>query len=115
MFGKQWTNTEDDFMRKHYPSESNPAICEKLGRSLRSVYSRAKILGLKKSPEFMQEQWQMLAVNLQNNGRRIVFPKEIFRRIRERKCRQMFMRKPEKQCSGKEISRPTINRSDMNE
>ena len=41
MFGKQWTNTEDDFMRKHYPSESNPAICEKLGRSLRSVYSRA--------------------------------------------------------------------------
>lgn len=28
MFGKQWTNTEDDFMRKHYPSESNPAICE---------------------------------------------------------------------------------------
>ena len=45
MFGKQWTNTEDDFMRKHYSSESNSAICEKLGRSLRSVYSRAKILG----------------------------------------------------------------------
>ena len=40
MFGKQWTNTEDDFMRKHYSSESNSAICEKLGRSLRSVYSR---------------------------------------------------------------------------
>ena len=75
MSGKQWTNTEDDFMRKHYPSESNPVICEKLGRSLRSVYSRAKILGLKKTAEFMQEQWQMLAENLQNNGKRYRFPK----------------------------------------
>ena len=75
MSGKQWTNTEDDFMRKHYPSESNPVICEKLGRSLRSVYSRAKILGLKKTAEFMQEQWQILAVNLQNNGKRYRFPK----------------------------------------
>lgn len=75
MSGRIWTETEDDFLREHYPSGSNSVICEKLGRSLRSVYSRAKILGLKKTLEFMQAQWQMLAVNLQDNGKCHRFPK----------------------------------------
>lgn len=69
MSGRMWTETEDNFMKEYYPSESNSVICERLGRSLRSVYSRAMILDLKKTPEFIRKQWQMLAVNLKDNGR----------------------------------------------
>lgn len=75
MSGRIWIETEDDFMRKYYSHESNCVICEKLKRSSRSIYSRANLLGLKKTPEFMQKQWQMLAVGLQNNGKRYRFSK----------------------------------------
>lgn len=69
MSGRRWTKAEDDFMRENYPHESNSLICERLNRPLRSVYSRAKILSLKKTPEFMKDQWQMLAKNLQESGK----------------------------------------------
>lgn len=75
MSGNKWTEKEDSFMRDHYPDMSNREICEKLKRSLRSIYSRAKILGLKKTPEFMQEQWQMLAEKLQESGKSYRYPK----------------------------------------
>lgn len=75
MSGKIWTKTEDDFLQENYPTGSNILIAEKLHRSLQSIYSRANGLGLKKTPEFMHGQWQMLSKNLQEAGKVFRFPK----------------------------------------
>lgn len=49
---RPWTPAEDAALRRRYPDERSQSIAEQLARSLRSVYERAALLGLKKSPEY---------------------------------------------------------------
>jgi len=55
MNGRVWYKEEDELMRKYYPYEFTERVAVRLNRSIKSVYSRATILGLKKSPEFQKE------------------------------------------------------------
>lgn len=47
-----WSETEDRCMREFYPHLTGADMAKVLKRSERSVYMRAKALGLNKSPEF---------------------------------------------------------------
>lgn len=53
MNGKLWLPEEIEYMKAHYPDERSDKVALALGRSLKSVYAQAKILGVKKSTEFM--------------------------------------------------------------
>jgi len=53
MAGNMWTKTEDKIVKKLYPTTSATEIAEKMGRSILAVYQRARILGLKKSAEYL--------------------------------------------------------------
>lgn len=50
---KSWTAEEDAIMHDRYPDEPAVDIAEALGRSIQSVYSRARTLQIKKSEDFM--------------------------------------------------------------
>jgi len=50
---KLWTAEQIEYMNIHYPHKQSIKIAEALGRSLKSVYAQAKIMQLKKTPEFM--------------------------------------------------------------
>lgn len=50
---KLWDIPEDMVMVAWYPHEPTSATAKRLSRSVRSVYMRAKTLGLKKTPEFL--------------------------------------------------------------
>ncbi|HED64984.1 MAG TPA: hypothetical protein ENJ09_05445 [Planctomycetes bacterium] len=47
----RWTQQEIDVLKRDYPSRSNLDIARELGRSVKSVVSKAHNLGLKKSPD----------------------------------------------------------------
>ena len=47
----RWGPEELDLLRREYPTSSNLVIAKELGRSVKSVVSKAHNLGLKKSPE----------------------------------------------------------------
>jgi len=49
---KLWSEEEIDKLKTDYPTRKSEDIANELGRSLRSVYTYAKLLGLKKSEEF---------------------------------------------------------------
>lgn len=53
MNGKKWTDEDRDILRRAYPMTSSGDIARKLGRSVRSVYTQAQIMGLRKSGEFL--------------------------------------------------------------
>lgn len=50
---KLWTESEDTLIKKEYPNNLTEIIAVKLNRSLRSVYSRANTLGLKKTEKYL--------------------------------------------------------------
>ncbi|MCJ0972726.1 HNH endonuclease [Pseudomonas sp. PS1] len=50
---KPWTPDEDELMREHYPHKPMAFMQELLGRSDRSIYSRAKLLELSKTAEYL--------------------------------------------------------------
>jgi hypothetical protein len=52
---KIWEEWEDEYILKYYPVSTSLEIARQLGRSLSSVYSRAGILGVKKSEQFLKD------------------------------------------------------------
>ena len=51
----RWRPEELELLRKKYDTESNLEISKKLGRSVKSVVSKAHHLGLKKSDDRLRE------------------------------------------------------------
>lgn len=52
-----WLPREDALLREFYPVAPTELLVDELGLSLRSVYERARGLGLKKSPAFYAADW----------------------------------------------------------
>ena len=48
---RQWTNEEDEYIREHYPEEGFECYRGLVGRSKKSVQTRASILGIKSKKE----------------------------------------------------------------
>lgn len=68
-----WTEVEDRFLRIYYPNGDTSRIAAVLGRTERSVWQRARILGLLKSSEFLAEIGRRCAESEASKARR--FPK----------------------------------------
>ncbi len=51
---KNWSKEEIEYMTVHYPDALAADIAKKLGRPLRSIYGKAKLLGLSKSDSFYE-------------------------------------------------------------
>lgn len=51
----RWTQEELDKLRELYPTEPNLEVAKALGRSVKSVVSKAHNLGLKKNPERLRQ------------------------------------------------------------
>lgn len=52
MSGKPWSHADDAELARRYSDESAAVLAEQLGRSIGSIYARAQMLGLGKSPAF---------------------------------------------------------------
>ena len=52
----RWLPADDQVLRDMYPNTLTKVIAEKLGRTIGTVYARAKVLGLKKSEAFQQSE-----------------------------------------------------------
>lgn len=50
-----WTNDEIEYMMAHYSDTPTEELTAALGRSERSVYQQARLLGLLKSPEYLKK------------------------------------------------------------
>lgn len=48
-----WSTEDDAVMRLEYPNTSTKKLAAKLGVSMRSCYSRANVLGLVKTPQYL--------------------------------------------------------------
>jgi hypothetical protein len=53
MIRKFWTAEELDILKEKYPNTKTEALVDVINHSLRSIYGKAKQLGLKKSPDFL--------------------------------------------------------------
>jgi hypothetical protein len=56
MSGNKWITAEDRIMKRLYPNQSSESVASVLNRSLRSVYSRANTLGLKKTEKYLNSE-----------------------------------------------------------
>ena len=72
---KIWTEAENDFMYNNYPDKPSEVIAQELGRSLKSVYAQAKILGVKKSSEFLLSDHSGRLTKLNTLGEKFRFRK----------------------------------------
>ncbi|MAE27733.1 MAG: hypothetical protein QF724_09010 [Planctomycetota bacterium] len=54
----RWKDSELEILRELYPLEPNLSIAKSLGRSVKSVVSKAHNMGLKKNPERLQQMGQ---------------------------------------------------------
>ena len=54
MNGQIWTAAEDKIMSAIYPNKPSAVVAKKLNRSIRSVYQRARTLGISKTEKFMK-------------------------------------------------------------
>lgn len=50
---KRWTKKEIEYMHCFYAHNSSRIIAENLDRPIRSVYSQANVLGLRKSEKYL--------------------------------------------------------------
>jgi DNA-binding NarL/FixJ family response regulator len=46
---RRWTEQEEDILRRIYASNDNRTIAENMGRSISSIRTKAKALGLEKT------------------------------------------------------------------
>lgn len=72
---RKWSTAEDNYMRENYPHMRSDKIAEKLNRSLRSVYSRANLLSLEKTPEFLKSPDSGMFVKGSTVGQAYRYPK----------------------------------------
>lgn len=49
---KRWTQTEDEYLREHYPDSATADVAKALGRTFASVKGRAKRIKIYKSEKF---------------------------------------------------------------
>lgn len=92
---KFWTKDECRIMREMFPDRYTDEICKMLNRSYRSVCSQARLMGLKKSPAFMEKELARQADRLRvvgiksrfekgteppNKGKRM--PKELYEKVK---------------------------------
>lgn len=52
MKGRKWTNKDLDLLKEIYPTTPTKEVAERLGRSVKGIGSKAKVLGLKKDKDF---------------------------------------------------------------
>lgn len=57
MAGKIWTEEERRVMLNMYPHSRAIDVAERLGRSVKSIYARAKLMGIGKSEEFKHSEY----------------------------------------------------------
>jgi hypothetical protein len=69
MSGKKWNKFELWYLQERYPVTTTEAIAVSLGRSEKSVYSNAFILGVKKSEEFLRSENSGRITNLLDKGK----------------------------------------------
>lgn len=74
---KPWNNQDDELLRELYPENFSQFIADKLDRSVNAVYTRAHLLGLKKTDEFIKFALQREAEKLREVGQRTRFVKGI--------------------------------------
>jgi hypothetical protein len=53
---KRWTPDEVKLLREQYPHYFTHQVAVKLGRSIESVAQKASVLGLKKTPDFIDQE-----------------------------------------------------------
>jgi hypothetical protein len=73
--GTKWKPHEIELLKQHYSDKTIKELCEIIKRSERSIYSQAKLLGLKKSYEHMQMLKKNDAENIQKLGLNFRFKK----------------------------------------
>lgn len=56
-YGRRYSKEDDDYLRKHYPSEKTEDVAKTLNRSIRSVRIRAEKLGVRKTEEFRRQMY----------------------------------------------------------
>lgn len=84
---KLWTEEEDQYMRDNYPNNRTADVAKKIGRTHGSVVGRAKVLGLRKSEEFMRSSKSGRHIQGQtpwNKGKRVYLSE----------CGTKYIRKP---------------------
>lgn len=52
---KFWSGEENEYLRKYYPTTFMKDMCEYLGRSEKSIYMQAKLLGIKKDKDVLHK------------------------------------------------------------
>ena len=71
-----WKSADDAYIRQTYENTRTDDIAAHLGRTLKTVYNRARVLGLKKSAEFLSDpksgRWLTKGTS---NGAQFRFPK----------------------------------------
>jgi len=75
MNGMAWTVREDATLRLLYPHESDALLRKVFRRSRSAIYRRAYLLGVRKSPEFIDEELSRLGRQLAGAGMAYRFPK----------------------------------------
>lgn len=73
MKGPRWTPAEDELMRSRYPTTRAQDIADALGRPISQVYSRAKVIGLSKSAEWIAEPTRIAMRRKDHGGRKTQF------------------------------------------
>jgi len=64
--GTKWKPHEIELLKQQYSDKTIKQLCEIIKRSEKSIYSQAKLLGLKKSYEHMQMLKNMMLKTYRN-------------------------------------------------
>lgn len=72
---RPWTKADDQYMREHYPNTDTYEVADILCRTLRSVWARAKTLGLKKTAEYLASPGRHRLQKNHNQGKATQFKK----------------------------------------
>lgn len=72
---KKWTDKEIEYIIRAYPETLTKNIAEKLGVPIKSVYNKAKSLGLKKSDKFFKKEASGRLHKLSESGKAYRFKK----------------------------------------
>lgn len=70
-----WTPAEDDLLRQMFPTASVQQLRDAFGRGHASIYRRAELLGIERSPEFLAEAKAKRAVRIVEIGKAHQLPK----------------------------------------
>jgi hypothetical protein len=63
---RKWTPQEVELLRTEYPDANTVELCKKLGRSYDSVTQKVHVLGICKSPDFLQDKIKTMLLTGKN-------------------------------------------------